>query len=146
MPLNSIVIGAMIVFGILFTVSLLVIGQYVSLRFQTLLAGAPIPLVDLMQMRLRGIDPKIIAHNHIAARKAGLEIPFERLVSHHVAGGNVAKVVQCLAMARAGGLNLSWNDAASLDLMGDDVIEFAREALRAHASTTHNPHDHHAVA
>lgn len=112
------------------TVSLLVIGMFFNLWFQAFLSGAPVSMLRVVRMRLRGVDPHVIVLNRIQAVKAGVEISTEQLESHHLAGGRVPLVVRGLIMARRAGLELDYDSACDMDLAGQDVCEAVQSSIR----------------
>lgn len=95
----------------------------VGLFIQALLSGAPVGIFELIGMRLRGVDPKIIVYSRIAATKAGIQISTNQLETHYLARGNVGRVVQALISAEKANINLTFQRACAIDLAGRDVLE-----------------------
>lgn len=95
----------------------------VGLFIQALLSGAPVGIFELIGMRLRGVDPKVIVYSRIAATKAGIQISTNQLETHYLARGNVGRVVQALISAEKANINLTFQRACAIDLAGRDVLE-----------------------
>ncbi len=65
---------------------------------------------------MRLIPPEKIIHPMIKAVKAGLDVDIHQLETHYLAGGDVARVVDVLIVARKNGIELSFEKAAAFDL------------------------------
>ena len=59
----------------------------------------------------------------ITATKAGVAVERDLLEAHFLAGGNVSKVINALISADKANIELSFNDATAIDLVGRDVFE-----------------------
>lgn len=104
-----------------------VFGLYIQAKF----SEAPIPLGQLIKMRLAGVDPATITYSHIRMVKGtDLDIPVSDLVKHFQAGGRLPFVVNALITAKIGGFDLSWEEACIADLEGRDVLAEAQERLQ----------------
>lgn len=124
-----VIIGILIAGGIFAVVMLFVIGQYLSLWFQALLSGARVRLIDLIMMRFRKVDPKVIVFNRISAKKAGLEISTDQLESHYLSGGRVTNVVRAMIAADKAGIDLGWSRATAIDLAGRDILDAVKTSV-----------------
>ena len=71
----------------------------VTLWFQAILSGVHIPLIQLVLMRWRGVNPNTIVIAMITGTKAGLKLKSNALEAHYLAKGNVVKVVNALISA-----------------------------------------------
>lgn len=71
----------------------------VTLWFQAILSGVHIPLIQLVLMRWRGVNPNTIVIAMITGTKAGLKLKANELEAHYLAKGNVVKVVNALISA-----------------------------------------------
>ena len=75
-------------------------------------------------MRIRHVPPNIIVSAMIEAYKAGLDvITRDELEAHHLAGGDVEKVVHALVSASKAGIDLNFQMATAIDLAGRDVFQ-----------------------
>lgn len=122
---------------------LIVIGFFVLFWFvplglfiQALLSGAPVGILALVGMRLRGVDPKIIVYSRIAAIKAGIPLTTNQLETHYLARGNVGRVVQALISADKANLNLTFQRACAIDLAGRDVLEAVKMTVNPKVITS----------
>ncbi|MBQ0093670.1 MAG: flotillin-like protein FloA [Bacteroidales bacterium] len=95
----------------------------VALWFQALLSGVHVPLIQLLLMRWRGVNPKTIVMALITGTKAGLSLKANELEAHYLARGNVPNVVMALISANKANISLDFKMAAAIDLAGRDVLE-----------------------
>ncbi len=87
-------------------------------------SGAYIRLSSLIGMKiLRKVPVTLIARARIQAVKAGLEISTDLLEAHYLARGNVINVVQALIAADKANIELSFQQAAAIDLAGRDILD-----------------------
>lgn len=111
-------------------IAIIVMGNYAATWLQGYLAGANIPFVEIVAMTLRKVDAKLVVRNRVKAVQAGLtkaqEVNLRDLQAHYLAGGDIDKVVDALIVASRNGVNLSWSEAAAIDLSGKDVITVAQ--------------------
>lgn len=120
----SIVIGVIIFF---FTLLFAIIP--VGLWISSFAAGVRIGIFTLIGMRLRRVVPNRIVLPLIKASKAGLDLHVNQLEAHHLAGGNVDRVVDALIAAQRANMNLPFERAAAIDLAGRDVLEAVRMSV-----------------
>lgn len=115
------------VIGILLLIAVIIlfyfVGSAVSLWIQGLVSGAKVGLFNIVFMRLRKIQPKLIVNAKIMAVKAGIDISTDALESHYLAGGDVMRVIQALIAADKANIDLKFNRAAAIDLAGRNVLE-----------------------
>ncbi len=112
------IVGAIVVLAIFF--------HYVPffLWLSAKVSGVKISLIQLFLMRIRNVPPNVIVSAMIEAYKAGLDtISRDELEAHHLAGGNVEKVVHALVSASKAGINLNFQMATAIDLAGRDVFQ-----------------------
>lgn len=95
----------------------------VAIWFQALLSGVYVPLIQLLLMRWRGVNPNTIVMAMITGTKAGLQLKSNELEAHYLAKGNVAKVVRALISANKANISLNFQMASAIDLAGRDVLE-----------------------
>ena len=115
----------------------------VTLWFQAVLSGVHIPLVQLVLMRWRGVNPNIIVIAMITGTKAGLSLKANELEAHYLAKGNVVKVVNALISADKANIPLDFKTAAGIDLAGRDVFEAVQMSVRqpeGHRNAGHRRH------
>ncbi len=124
-------------------VALVVLGFFILFWFvplglfvQALLSGAHVSIFNLIGMRLRGVDPKIIVYSRIATVKSGIQLTTNQLETHYLARGNVVRVVQALISADKANLNLSFQRACAIDLAGRDVLEAVKMTVNPKVITS----------
>ncbi|MBQ7194984.1 MAG: flotillin-like protein FloA [Bacteroidales bacterium] len=117
--------GEVILWGAVIFVALIIILWLfpVALWFQALLSGVHISLIQLVLMRWRGVNPKIIVFAMITGTKAGLKLRANELEAHYLAKGNVPNVINALISADKANIPLDFKTAAGIDLAGRNVFE-----------------------
>ncbi len=109
-------IGAtLLILGVVF---LLLFFYFVPLGlwFQAKLSGIRISLIELIFMRFRKVPPGLIINALITLVKEEIYVDKNLLEAHYLSGGNVLHVVNILIEAKASGIDLSFKEAAILDL------------------------------
>ncbi len=108
-------------------VVLLIVGAIVfnvlALWIQALFSKAEIGIFQLIGMRLRKVNPRIVVEARILSTKAGMPIDTNLLEAHLLSGGNVLRVVQALIAANKANMQLNFKEAAAIDLAGRNVLE-----------------------
>jgi len=132
-----IVVGVIAILIVL--ILLFVLGQYVSLYIQAFTSNARVSVVDLIGMRLRKVDPRVIVLNRIRAVKAGLGISTAQLEEHLLSGGRVKNVVSALIAAKKARIELDWNTACSIDLAGRDIFDAVNTSVNPKVIDCPNP-------
>ena len=61
--------------------------------------------------------------------QSGLDIARADLEAHYLAGGSVPNVVSALIAADRAGIELSFHQAAAIDLAGRDILEAVRTSV-----------------
>ncbi len=113
-------IGLVIIVGIIFAIIFL---YFLNIWIRAVASGAHISIFNLLGMKLRGIPPALIVNAKIMAVKAGLEVETGQLEAHHLARGNVMRVVQALIAADKANIPLNFQRGAAIDLAGRDILE-----------------------
>jgi uncharacterized protein YqfA (UPF0365 family) len=126
---NAIIIGILIVVGLVALIVLFILGHVISLWFQALVSGAKVGLLNLLFMRFRKVDAKVIVFNRISAKKSGLDINTDQLESHYLSGGRVTNVVRAMIAADKAGIDLPWTRATAIDLAGRDILDAVKTSV-----------------
>ncbi|GIV39243.1 MAG: UPF0365 protein [Thermonema sp.] len=109
------------------------ISLWITARF----SGVNVGLLNMTFMRIRRVPPRVIVDALITAEKAGLkDITADALESHYLAGGNVQKVISALISADKANIELSFEQAAAIDLAGRDVFEAVQISVNPKVITT----------
>ncbi len=120
----AIIIGGLVFLGI---AGLFV--SYFNLWVQALLSGARVAFFDLIGMRFRKVDPRVIVLSRIRAVKAGLEISTAQMETHYLAGGRVPNIVTALIAADRAKIDLPWDTACAIDLAGRDILDAVQTSV-----------------
>jgi len=125
-PLAVVLILLIGIFGLVWLMFML---SYGFLWLQALLGGAHVGVAQIIGMRVRGINPKVIIQCRVMARQGGTRLETSALEAHYLAKGDVLKVTRAVIAASQAGVPLSFDKACALDLMGKDVIQAATEHI-----------------
>lgn len=106
---------------ILFLSILVYVYVPIGLWFSARMSGVSIPLGQLTVMRFRRVPATLIVNNMVAATSAGLDLNWEDLETHYLAGGDVTKVVKALIVAHKANIEMTVKTATAIDLAGRDV-------------------------
>ncbi len=137
--MEILLIIVVIVVGLVFVVFLALAGQFLNLWIQAMTSGAKVGLVDLIGMKLRKVDPRIIVLSRIRAVKAGINISTNQLESHYLAGGRVPIVVTALIAADRASIPLPWDTACAIDLAGRDILDAVQTSVNPKVIDCPNP-------
>ncbi len=109
------------------------IDLFITARF----SGVRINIAQLIGMRLRRVQPKIIVDELIKAHKANLsDVHFNKLEAHFLANGNVRTVVDALISAKNAGIHLPFDQATAIDLAGRDVLQAVKDSVNTRVIQT----------
>lgn len=118
------------VVAIVMIILLSIIGGFISLWFQAFVSGTPIPLFNIIGMRLRKIPPQVIVNARINLFKAGLkDVTVADLETHYLAGGHVPNVVEALIAAEKANIPLDWRRATAIDLAGRNIKDAVQTSV-----------------
>lgn len=118
------------------------IAKFFSLWLRAMVSGAPVSMIKLVIMRLRGVPASTIVNTRIMAVKAGLDISSDDLEAHYLASDgqpimgkaasgtyHVESVVKALISASKAELGLDFKKAAAIDLAGRNVLEAVQTSV-----------------
>ncbi len=120
---------AFVILGIIGLLVFIVLLNFIGVWIRARVAGAPIGLLQLVFMRLRGVPPALVVDARITALKAGLQITSDFLEAHYLAGGNIVHTVQALIAADKAGIPLDWKKACAIDLSTRGTNKSVLEAV-----------------
>ncbi len=120
----------MIVVALLAFVAFMVVVSFINTWLKALLAGAPVGMLTLIAMRLRGVPYGMIVDSRIMAVKAGLDLTINQLEEHYLAEGNLIPTIQALIASEKAGMDLSWKQACAIDLATKGTAKTVGEAVR----------------
>jgi len=118
------------IIAIILIILLSMIGSFLSLWFQAFVSGTPIPLFNIIGMKLRKIPAPVIVNARINLFKAGLkDISVDDLETHYLAGGHVPNVVEALIAADKANIPLDWRRATAIDLAGRNIKDAVQTSV-----------------
>jgi uncharacterized protein YqfA (UPF0365 family) len=120
---NMIYVAIVVVALIAMLVFFALIAQFVGLYIQAMVSGAKVTMFELIGMRLRRVNSRVIVTSRIQAMRAGLSISQAEMESHMLAGGDVQRVITALFAANKANIPLDWRTATAIDLAGRDIFE-----------------------
>jgi uncharacterized protein YqfA (UPF0365 family) len=112
------------------------LASFFSLWLQALFSKANVSIFQLLGMRLRKVNPRMIVEARILSVKAGIPVETNLLEAHYMSGGNVLRVVQAVIAANKANINLSFTDSAAIDLAGRNVLEAVQMSVNPKVITT----------
>jgi len=118
MPSNAIML-LLIVAGVILLIILSVIWNFGSLWVQSLTAGAPISIIDLVAMKLRRVPLQLIVNARITSKKASLEIHSREWEAHYLAGGKVPELLKAMITAHMGGIEVGSDEKDNIKVSRD---------------------------
>jgi uncharacterized protein YqfA (UPF0365 family) len=125
---------------IVMLVILAILAQFFGLWLQAFMSRAEVALADLIGMRLRKVDARIVVLSKIRAVKAGLDIiTTNDLETHYLAGGHVPSVINALIAADRAKIELPWKTACAIDLAGRDILEAVQTSVNPKVIDCPNP-------
>ena len=119
----------LVVLAIIIFVLFVFIVKYMNLYIRALFSRAGISLIELIGMSLRRVNATEIVDSRIRIVQAGLESSRADLEAHYLAGGDVPNVVSALIAADRAGIQLSFKQAAAIDLAGRDILDAVRTSV-----------------
>lgn len=118
---------------------MMLIIRELNLWIQAVTSGVRVSIFDLIMMRFRKVNPRIIVLSQIQAAKAGIDISTNQLETHYLARGNVARVVNAMVAADRAKINLPWDSACAIDLAGRDILEAVHTSVNPKVIDCPNP-------
>ncbi len=115
------IIGAVVVLVVVF-LFFLVVREF-NLWIQAVTSGARVGFLDLVMMRFRKVNPRVIVLSRIQAVKSGLDIGSNQLETHYLARGRVPNVINAMIAADRAEIELPWKTACAIDLAGRDILD-----------------------
>ena len=126
----NIITVSTVVAGIIAVIALIVVISFINTWLKAMLAGAPVSILTLIAMRLRGVPYGMIVDSRIMAVKAGLDLTINQLEEHYLAEGHLIHTIQALIAAEKAGMDLSWKQACAIDLATKGTGKTVGEAVR----------------
>jgi uncharacterized protein YqfA (UPF0365 family) len=118
------------VLGIVLLVLCIIIISFFNVWLRAFLSRAPVGLVTLVAMKLRGVPYAVLVDARITAVKAGVDLSINEIETHFLAGGDVTQTVQGLINAQKAGISMDWDQAVKIDLATKGTEKSIIEAVR----------------
>ncbi len=125
--------------GLPLVVIILLFAPLFGLWLQALSAHAGVGIFDMIGMRLRKVNPRLIVISRIQAVRAGLQVSTDQLESHYLAGGRPVNVTRALIAANRANIELTWKTATAIDLAGRDILEAVQTSVNPKVIDCPNP-------
>jgi len=125
-----------LVFGAIVFVVIFLYFVPVNLWITAIFSGVRVGLFELVFMRIRKVPPGLVVNQLITATKAGVAVTTTDLETHYLASGNVPNVIKALVSADKANIDLSFKQAAAIDLAGRDVFEAVQFSVNPKVITT----------
>ena len=78
-------------------------------------AKAPITGIEIIGLQLRSVPVGKIVDTRINLIQKGIDVSYDDLSTHHIAGGNIANVADGMIKAKEKNIDLSFIQACALD-------------------------------
>eukprot|EP01031_Cornospumella_fuschlensis_P051090 gene51090-biopygen41035 len=127
MQFQYVIIGLAVIVAL---VVFVLIATFFKLWLRARISIAPVSILNLLAMYLRGVPNALIVDNRITAAKAGIIIQSDELEAHYLAGGEVTHVVLSLVAADKAGIPLTFKRACAIDLACKGTSKTVLEAVR----------------
>ena len=119
----AVVFQLIVVLGVFLFFSILMWAVPVRLWIEANFSSVKVGIGSLIGMRLRKVSTPGIGRPLSTATKAGIDLDINELEAHYLAGGRVDRVVGALISADKASIDLSFTQAAAIDLAGRDVLK-----------------------
>src|SRR3954463_3905143 len=110
---HPVTIGVVIVVAL---VVALILFNFLGIWIRARVADAPVNMITMIAMRLRGVPVAQGVDARITATKAGPRPGPDPIAGHYLSGGDVNNVILALIAAAKAGIALDWNRACAIDL------------------------------
>jgi uncharacterized protein YqfA (UPF0365 family) len=126
----SVQVIALLIFAVIGLFIFMVVLSFFSTWLRAYLAGAPVPILTLLAMRLRNVPYQQVVDARITAFKAGIPLDINQLEAHYLAEGNVGQTVQAIIMAQKANIDFDWARATGIDLASKGTNKSVLEAVK----------------
>ncbi len=137
---HPVTIGVIVVIAL---VVALILFNFLGIWVRARVAGAPVSMITMIAMRLRGVPVALMVDSRITALKAGLHLNTDPIEAHYLAGGDVAHVILALIASEKAGIALNWDRACAIDLAtkgtGKTVLDAVKTSINPKVIDCPNP-------
>ena len=128
--MNSVILGVGSIILLIAASLTIIVLSYLPLWIQVRASGVPVSILNLIAMRLRGLQPRFICDHVITLRKAGIDIETDSLEAHVLSGGSLHQVTEALISASKAGLGYTFDRIAAIDLAGRDAVDAVNTTVK----------------
>ena len=129
--------------GLFLIAFFLMFAPVFPLWVQAFTASAAIGPLQMVVMKLKKVNPRVIVQSRVMVVQAGLSnISPDSMESHYLAGGNVPIVIRAMIAAQKASIGLDWNTAAAIDLAGRNVLEAVQTSVKTKVIDCPDPSRH----
>ncbi len=120
-------------------VMIVVVISFFNLWIQAFAAGARVTFIELIGMKFRKVNSRLVVDQRIMAMQAGIDYPVRALEAHYLALGGQGRgeqmipiLVRSLITAHKAGARVEARDLESFQLAGGDVAVVVNALVAAH--------------
>lgn len=104
------------IFLIFVLIIVLTIGNIFTLWLQAFMAGVPISVFQVLGMRFRKTDMRVVVRSLIMATQAGVPVTSTEMESAYLQGVDLEKITLALIHAKREGIEVTFQDLVQADL------------------------------
>ena len=135
--------ATLVIFGIIALIVAVILFNFLGIWVRAKVADAPVGMLTMIAMRLRGVPVAQVVDARITATKAGLHLDTDPIEAHYLSGGDVNHCILALIAAAKAGIHLDWNRACAIDLAtkgtGKTVLEAVKTSINPKVIDCPNP-------
>ena len=127
--MGNLMVPLTIILGLIILIILGLALSVINLWVRALFAEAPVSIRNLIAMKLRRVPQTQVVLTYISALKAGIDVSTGDLEGHYLAGGSMQNVVRALIAADKACIELSFQQAAAIDLAGRNIVDAVQTSV-----------------
>ena len=112
--------------GLVLLMVLVIILHTFGLWLQAFMAGVHLSLPQIVAMKFRKVDPRVVVRTLIMMKQAGIEVSCEEVEQAYLQGADLYKITAALIQAEREGWEMSFQELVEADLdgsLGEDLRE-----------------------
>ena len=133
----------LVVVAVIALIIAVILFNFLGVWVRAKVADAPVGMLTMIAMRLRGVPVALVVDARITATKAGLHLDTDPIEAHYLSGGDVNHCILALIAAAKAGIHLDWNRACAIDLAtkgtGKTVLEAVKTSINPKVIDCPNP-------
>jgi hypothetical protein len=120
------VIVVVVIFAVVLIVALAMFASVFTPWFQAYLAGIPISIVEILGMRLRRVNVKLLIRCLILAKMSGIRIPVAEMEKAYLQGVSIERITLAMIQAKKQRKRVTFQQLVELD-REDRLVEKLKE-------------------